>query len=158
MVDLTGDRPRVLRPGGIPLEDLVAEVGPLDHDERLVRAETVPATAPGSFLAHYAPSTPLVLVEGDAALVAELAAMLRSRGRRCVVLEHPATNEATARGLYASLRSLDREAVDILITAMVPAVGLGRAVNDRLFRAAHGRVVMDAAPETVDRIELLTQG
>ena len=43
----------------------------------------------------------------------------------------------------------------MLLATRVDPTGIGRAVNDRLFRAAHGRVVLDADPATVDRLVAL---
>ena len=42
-----------------------------------------------------------------------------------------------ARELFAALRRLDSSHVDLIIAEMFPEVGLGRAINDRLRRAAH---------------------
>jgi L-threonylcarbamoyladenylate synthase len=65
------------------------------------------------------------------------------------------TPELAARELYSMLRDADAGPATLLVVAMVDPTGLGRAVNDRIFRAAHGRVVLDASPSTVDRIAQL---
>lgn len=155
VIDLTGDVPELLRPGGVTLEELQASIGEVRHADRAAVDEALPAAAPGQFLRHYAPTTPLVLVDGDATVVDELAARLAERGIAAADVRLPAEPEAAARALYADLRAADSSTFEVLIVAMVAAHGLGRAVNDRLYRAAHGRVVLDAAPSTVDRVARL---
>lgn len=157
VVDLTGARPRLLRPGGVALEDLEAVLGPVDHTEREVRPEADAASAPGRFLRHYAPTTPLVLAEADRATVDRLVAELADRGLRARTVDLPADADRAAPVLYATLREADAEGRDLLVVTPLPPGGLGRAVNDRLFRAAHGRIVTDASAATVDRLVALAR-
>ncbi len=56
----------------------------------------------------------------------------------CAVLPAAPDAAAHARGLYAALRALDAEGVDLLVAGVAVEAGLGRAVNDRLRRAARG--------------------
>jgi L-threonylcarbamoyladenylate synthase len=155
VVDLTGEVPELLRPGGVVLEDLRQVIGEVRHQDRIVVAEIDDAAAPGQFLRHYAPTTPLVLVEGAGELVDTLRATLASQGFDAGVVELPAAPDAAARQLYAALRDADARGHGVLLAPVVDPAGLGRAVNDRLFRAAHGRVVADATPPTLQRIEHL---
>jgi len=53
-----------------------------------------------------------------------------------IVLSSSGDLEETAQKLFSSLRELDKSDVDIILTELVPDVGLGRAINDRLRRAA----------------------
>ena len=157
VVDLTGGSPRVLRHGGVPWEDLVAVVGPVGHVEREVADEQDPSAGPGRFLRHYAPTTPLVLVEGDDAVAAELVRGLADRSLRASTLDLPGDPALAAPGLYAALRRADASGADVLLAVPLQPTGLGRAVNDRLFRAAHGRVVTSAGPDAVDRVASLAR-
>ena len=152
VVDLTGGRPTVLRHGGVPVEDLEEVLGPVHAPERRVVGEDEASAAPGALLRHYAPDTPLALVEGDRALAAELAAALGERGVAARLLELADDPYDAAAGLYRTLRAADGAAADLLLAVALAPVGLGRGVNDRLFRAAHGRVVTDASAATVDRL------
>jgi L-threonylcarbamoyladenylate synthase len=157
VVDLTGPRAVLLRPGGVTLEDLREVLGQVDHTERAAAAEHLDAAAPGQFLRHYAPATPLVLVEGDTAMLAELHLALTSDGAEVRTVELPDDAADAARELYGSLRRSDAFGAELLLVRMVDPAGLGRAVNDRLFRAAHGRVVADATAATVARLRALLQ-
>ena len=152
VVDLSGSTPVLLRPGGVDLESLCEVLGEVHHVERRVVGPEVSATSPGQSLAHYAPRTSLVLVDGPDELVDELVDALAQRGRRPQRLWSETDPGRAATGLYAALRHGDAGRSDVLVVGTFAPTGVGRAINDRLFRAAHGRVVHDAAPATVDRL------
>ncbi len=131
IVDLTGPRAAILRPGGIGADAIVEVIGPLD------RPGATPA--PGTLPAHYAPRTPLRLVHD---LAAETA---RAEATGLRVGQLPAhAPELHARTLYARLRALDGT-VDLLLAEPAAPGGLGDAINDRLRRAAaaHDPVPME---------------
>ncbi len=155
VVDLTGSVPQLLRPGGVTLEDLVEVLGPVQHEERAVVQESQAAVAPGGFLRHYAPSTPLVLVDGPSSLRGALVAELRAAGRRADEVQLPPDARRAAQELYGRLRDADAGPAELLVVSVVEPGGLGRAVNDRLFRAAHGRVVVDATSATLERLRAM---
>jgi len=124
IIDLSGP-PALLRPGGVPVESIEAITGPLASSS---------TRAPGTLATHYAPRTALLLSRNPAVD----AARLREEGRTVAIL---AAGEDTehARRLYAELRRLDDLGVDILIAELAGEGGLGRAINDRLSRAAASR-------------------
>ena len=118
--------------------------------------------APGRFLRHYAPSTPLVLVDGGPAALLGLAARLVEREVRVAVLSPggattfpdgigvvalgPNNDPAlVARDLYAALRRADALGAEVLLVQTLGGSGLAEAVDDRLFRAAQGRRAGDDA-------------
>lgn len=152
VLDLSGSVPDLLRPGGVTLEDLSDVLGAVRHVERAAVPEEEVAAAPGQFLAHYAPTTPLVLVDGATSVAEALRDGLVARGVPAAVVELPASGEDAARTLYARLRSADAAGAALLLSCTVDPEGIGRAVNDRLFRAAHGRVVLDATDLTLGRL------
>ena len=125
IIDLSGDEAALLRPGGLSREAVEAVIGPVQLGGATV--------APGTLAAHYAPRTSLRVVQDVDAEVARLEA----QGLRVAVLA-ASEPEHYARRLYAELRRLDALAVDVLVAARVPEAGLGRAINDRLARAARG--------------------
>lgn len=133
VVDLSGADAALLRPGGIAVEEIEAEIGALagggDDD-------TAPKS-PGMMSRHYAPATPLRLDAAAAgpgeALVgfgptapADAAANLSPTGD---LLE-------AAANLFEILHRLDAEAHASIAVMPVPYEGLGLAINDRLERAA----------------------
>ena len=105
----------------------------------------------GALAAHYAPRTPLRLVEP--ALLVDEAVALAGEGSRITVLAHstadpqdarltwrtlPADPAPYAQGLYASLRALDALGADFILIEALPGGPGWRAVADRLGRAAVG--------------------
>jgi L-threonylcarbamoyladenylate synthase len=152
VVDLGAGVPQLLRPGGVTLEDLHEVLGEVDHVERTVVDESDAATAPGQFLRHYAPRTPLVMVQGDAALLDGLLRSLDDEGIAASEVRLAEDGDDAARELYSQLRSADAGAGALLLVRAHEPSGIGRAVNDRLFRAAHGRVVADLDATTVERL------
>jgi L-threonylcarbamoyladenylate synthase len=155
VLDLTADPPTVLRPGGIPLEDLrrvVPRVG-------LAGPTAGPIRSPGVRHRHYAPRARVVPVDGAgadaAAALKALVGRLRGQGLRVGVLLTAELTDAdlgadvvksmgpradlaaVAAGLYAGLRAMDETGVDVILVDWdFPGTGLGRAIRDRLARAA----------------------
>jgi L-threonylcarbamoyladenylate synthase len=152
VLDLTGPVPQLLRPGGVTLEDLQEALGEVRHEERSSVDESAAAAAPGQFLRHYAPTTPLVLVDGGPEVCDRLVAALGEQGLRVARVVLPEDADGAARALYRELRAADGGGADLLVVSPLDPGGLGRGVNDRLFRAAHGRVVLDASDATVARL------
>lgn len=152
VVDVDAVPPRLLRPGGVTLEDLESVLGEVRHDARQALDETEAAHAPGQLLRHYSPRTPVVLVDGDARVVGELLTALGAVGVTAAALDLPEDTDEAARRLYSALRDGDSAGVRVLLAPVLRPDGLGRAVNDRLFRSAHGRVVVDPGPASVERI------
>jgi L-threonylcarbamoyladenylate synthase len=134
VLDLSGETPALLRPGAVTAEAIEAEIGPLISDDG---AEGV--RAPGQLQSHYAPKTPLRLgcdgpQPGEALLAfgpdvpAGFATVLN-------LSEAGDLSEAAA-NLFAHLHALDAVRASGIATMVVPDEGLGRAINDRLRRAA----------------------
>ena len=121
MVDLTGDRPALLRPGGVSREQVEAVIGPLS----VVHGS---AASPGQGSRHYAPVTPAVRFEAGDGLPAG-----------AVVLRCGVDPAAYARGLYRSLRELDGRGAAAIYVEMPPDEPGWAAVRDRLTRATVSR-------------------
>ncbi len=139
VLDLTGPRPRLLRPGGITEAEIEAVVGPLAIAEG--SAPDRPRS-PGQLESHYAPSRPLRL---EATTVGPHEALLAfgpsaPAGAAATVNLSPRGDltEAAAR-LFAALHELDRPELEAIAVMPIPEDGLGRAINDRLRRAAAPR-------------------
>ncbi|MEW2272763.1 L-threonylcarbamoyladenylate synthase [Streptomyces griseofuscus] len=148
IVDVTGDTPSILRPGGVTREELEAVVGcPLE----------VPSSSrvrvPGQHPSHYAPRARVVLVEPDKVVAeAELAQELGHRvgvflpasfadgvTKVHAVVPLPRSPVVYARGLYGFLRELDERGCDLIFASLPVEEGLGLAIANRLRRAAGPR-------------------
>lgn len=143
IVSLAGAVPVLLRPGGIPAEDIEAVTGPL---MRAAHRGTGAMAAPGLLPRHYAPRTPLVLrPAGDwpapapgtkVGVLAFQAIGNPSQFAAVEILSESGDLREAAARLFGALRRLDARGLDRIVTQTVPAVGLGLAINDRLTRAA----------------------
>ena len=140
VVDLSGDRPALLRPGGVPRDAVEAITGPID-----IPAED-PAEAarksPGRIARHYAPRTPIRInarrvAPGEALLAFGPELPAGAENATVVANLSPAGDpEEAAANLFALLHRLDAAGAAAIACAPVPMGGLGAAINDRLARAA----------------------
>ena len=132
---LPGNRLQVLRQGGISEEELrlFAELSSENPAEKTV--------VPGSMLSHYAPRKPLFLVETK--LPSGKAVYLRFQHlKNGILIEHQQILSDTgnlqeaAKNLFAAMHRLDSLDADFIVAEYAPDNGLGKAINDRLRRAA----------------------
>lgn len=152
VVILGEDPPQLLRPGGLVVEDLRSVVPDLVVPDGEAGPPEAPAVSPGTMLAHYAPSVPLTLVDARRTVTVELLAAVRAEGLEVVELRLPDDPVEAAGILYSALRGLDSGGGELALATALDGTGLGRAVNDRLFRAAHGHVVSECDADSVGRI------
>jgi L-threonylcarbamoyladenylate synthase len=146
IVDLSRGTPVLLRPGHVTAEALERTLG-----ASVGAPDASAPRAPGTLAKHYAPQTPVMLMEAD--LLLELAASLVRQRKRVAVLARSARQpllqgltwigapvEAVAYGhdLYANLRALDDAGCDALLVEEPPLASEWMAVRDRLARAAAG--------------------
>ena len=132
ILSLVGDAPVLLRPGGTPIEELEHVLGPILRPGK----DPTRPTAPGQYPRHYAPRTPLVLVDAGADLPVRprsglLALSLPQNAGRFEAVELLSQvgnlNEAAA-NLFAALHRLDALGLDVIIAVKVPKTGqIGRA-------------------------------
>ncbi|MFK8111897.1 MAG: L-threonylcarbamoyladenylate synthase [Rubripirellula sp.] len=139
-VETPDARPTLLRPGGVTLEELEEAIGPIEiHQQQSARP-----TSPGQLSSHYAPATPLVLSADrnpqDSQMrfgLLTLQTPESSDGFAAIeILSQEGCLREAAVNLFAAMRRLDAFGLDCIIARPVPEVGLGRAIMDRLNRAA----------------------
>jgi len=163
VLDLTRDPPTILRPGGVTREALEVELGRVATLEREAR-EAGALASPGLLDRHYAPRAELWLFTGprervlaamrqyarEAAQVGRRVAALVADEDLAALADAPLTLQSVgpaadlalvARNLFAALRNLDMQGVDVILARDFGRRGLGLAVHDRLTRAAAGRVI-----------------
>jgi len=140
VLDLTGATPAILRVGGVPAEDIAAAIGPVDERTGAV-ADGARRRSPGQSRRHYAPAIPLRLnartVKPGEALLAFGPRPLKGG---TTVLNLSPTRDLTeaAANFFAMLHALDDPKHAGIAVMPIPDKGLGRAINDRLRRAAAG--------------------
>jgi L-threonylcarbamoyladenylate synthase len=135
VLDLTGTSPVLLRPGGVSLERLTEVFGTIagaPADEHAPRS-------PGRLPNHYAPSLPVRLDTREARLGEALLAFGPDAPRgfaEVLWLSRTGDLGEAAANLFAMLRRVDRPDFSGIAVMPIPEHGLGRAINDRLRRAA----------------------
>jgi L-threonylcarbamoyladenylate synthase len=136
VVDLTGPMPVLLRPGGVTVEELADAIGPLAVP--MAAAADAPKS-PGMLASHYAPELPLRLNAHDVRPREALLAFGTCSITGAAAVENLSPGgdlvEAAA-NLFAMLRALDKPGLAGIAVMPIPDRGLGRAINDRLRRAA----------------------
>ncbi|NJD99763.1 threonylcarbamoyl-AMP synthase [Thermococcus sp. LS1] len=156
VIDLSSEKPTLLRPGGLPLEEIEKVIGEVEIHPA-VRGKLVDvARSPGMKYKHYSPNAQVIVVEGPRENVRkkieELVNEYRKKGLRVGVMAteqydadeffHLGTSEEeVARNLFRALRELDKRGVDIIIAEGIEERGLGFAVMNRLRKAAGYRIV-----------------
>jgi len=139
IITFEGGRPLLLRPGGLPVEEIEKTAGPVS-----LKAGTAgkPA-APGCLKKHYAPKARLRLIApGQAVTPSRRAAYLafsrRPAGKWAAVkvLSRSGDLREAAAGLFGALHRLENSGAVTIYAEKVPPHGLGRAIMDRLRRAA----------------------
>ena len=158
IVDLTEERPRLLRPGGITPEQLTAVLGDLVVDKAVTAQIDKDAVvkAPGMKYRHYAPSEPVVIVSGSREKAAKYIRRHFVPGDRvlCFQEELPlyegcnplsygqeADVNTLSAGLFAALRELDDPSIHQVYARCPVGGGIAYAVQNRLKKAAAFHIV-----------------
>lgn len=146
IVMVTAEGVKLLRPGGLAVEEIEKVVGPVTRGipvhEREATASN-PALAPGMLKSHYSPGPPLQLIaEGEYVEPSAQAALLAFKHPRegfaaCEVLSARGALTEAAANLFGALRRLGSSGVSRIYAERIPERGLGLAIMDRLTRAAH---------------------
>jgi L-threonylcarbamoyladenylate synthase len=142
IVSFVEGEPRLLRPGGVPLEEVESVIGTV----AIGSINKEKPTAPGMLPKHYAPRTPILLdwSEKDVAnygnrkvgLLAFYKISPSLKFSQVEVLSERGDLREAAANLFSAIRRLDDSGLDLILAESVPEVGLGRAIMDRLRRAS----------------------
>lgn len=149
VVDMTRTPPILLRPGQVSLEELEEMLGEVE----LYGDKNENYASPGLKYLHYAPKTPLVLLQGGDE---DLIRFIEKNDENCIYivkesifrlcgeskchLFYPKDDiNYAAREYFRLLRTLDTQSYDIIYITEIPILGLGRALMDRILRSTGGR-------------------
>ena len=153
IVDLTGEVPRMLRPGGVTPEELVELLGELEVDDAVLGeiSETAVVRAPGMKYTHYSPSADVIIVSGSSEAAARYVKkhFRESDAVLCFAEElelfsefapmaygSETDNLSLSAGLFAALRELDRPEIKTIYARCPVGGGVAYAVGNRLKKAA----------------------
>lgn len=138
VLDVTGPRPVLLRPGGVTREAIEGSIGPIALSGALPGGDAA-RSSPGQLASHYAPARPMRLgataVAADEALLA-FGAPVPPGAAAILNLSAAGDLVEAAANLFAFLRQLDQARFSRIAVMPIPESGLGAAINDRLRRAA----------------------
>ena len=158
IVDFTGDKPEILRPGGVTYDDLKAAGLDIIINKNILKsigANEVPKS-PGMKYKHYAPNAEVTVVEGEKDAVqkkikellksvdgktAGVLAMYGAEYDDAVILTAGESNREYAKNLFSALREFDNLGVEIVFAEFCEKDGYGLAVKNRLYKAAAQRVI-----------------
>lgn len=158
IVDLTAGPPRLLRPGGVTLEQLEEVLGEVAVDDavRRLMAPGEKPRAPGMKYRHYAPRAPVTVVKGDpdetagyiAARMGEKSGVICFdeyrgcfRGHVVEAIGPAADQAAQARHIFEALRAFDHADVTDIWAQSPTDTGIGLAVTNRLNKAAGFHII-----------------
>ncbi|MFM2082809.1 MAG: Threonylcarbamoyl-AMP synthase [Verrucomicrobiota bacterium] len=152
VVDLTGGAPRVLRPGMIHEESLLAAVGEVQSPKSKVQSPEAALRSPGLLKKHYSPRAKLLVLEwaNDADLRFQLSTFNFQLSRTHLIAHThvpsgagfaavgviPHDAEAFARALYGELHRCDEAGAELIVVEQLPDAPAWRGIADRLRRAA----------------------
>ncbi|MBC8536527.1 L-threonylcarbamoyladenylate synthase [Feifania hominis] len=164
VVTLAVAPPRLLRPGGVTLAQLEEILGPVETDQAVMHAISAGAviSSPGMKYRHYAPASPVAIVEGSGAmeyirahLTPDIGVLcfdgeqeLFAGAKRAIPYGDPARPETLAHNLFDALRAVDEDRYELVYARAPEPQGVGLAVYNRLLKAA-GHTVIDA-PEVTE--------
>ena len=157
VVDVTGDVPRVLRPGRVTAEMIRDVVGAADIDDAVTKplAEGAVAASPGMKYKHYAPAARVILLDGSPEQIAAyvnahaddgvwaLCFDGEQEGIRVPTLTYGRRDDDTTQAshVFDTLRRADEVGARVLYTSCPTHDGVGLAVYNRLLRAAAFEVI-----------------
>lgn len=159
VVDVTGDKPKMFRPGGVTLEMLENTIGEVEVAQGILKPVDVKGAvpSPGMKYIHYSPEARVIVVDGDLSNVVERikceAQHFSQQGYRVGIMATEQTKDmyegyivivlgdrqrpqTIASGLFAALRRFDELGVQVVLAEAIDAHGLGLAIMNRMNRAA----------------------
>ncbi|MFN4930508.1 MAG: L-threonylcarbamoyladenylate synthase [Bacteroidota bacterium] len=145
IVGMYDEKVTIFRMGGLSLEEIEATVGKVNSH---MTGGDNPA-APGMLSSHYAPHKSIIV--GDIAenlnkydtykigIISFKKTYIIPDSKYCCILSVTGNMNEAAQHLFSAMRYLDNSEVDLILAEVFPNEGLGRAINDRLQRAAYKR-------------------
>lgn len=161
VLDLTGDIPMILRPGGITMEDLKEIIPDVEQDIGTLKEGATPKS-PGQKYRHYAPKAEMYLYTGNidniVVKIKENTKKLLAEGKKIGIMATEETKanynegfvlivgsrnnrETIASNLFNALRYFDDEGVDVILAEGVESDHIGMAIMNRMTKAAGGKVI-----------------
>ena len=164
VVDMTTDIPMILRPGGITLEDIVKVLGQCEYDPAIIKSdEKIVPKSPGQKYRHYHPKAEVILykgsldnmvntinkeyekheLEGKNVGIMSTVQTDKHYALKKTICVGDRTNLLTiSSNLFKDLRKFDELGIDIILAEAVDEQGLGKAIMNRLGKAAGKTIIV----------------
>lgn len=152
VLDVTAATPVILRPGGVTKEMLEEIIGAVQESKPFGVGEEEAPRAPGMKYQHYAPDSPVYLIEQNNETIQRAISQLHNDGKRVAFIGPDAFSDAGAdwffstgsmedlseftKSLYAALRACDDTDADVILATATKREGVGAAIMNRLEKAA----------------------
>lgn len=162
VLDLTGDIPLILRPGGVTYEDLTKLLGKVEYDPAIEdMTDDIKPRSPGQKYRHYSPKAEMEIFSGDIDQVVEAirlkASLSSKKGLRVGILASDETKDryklnnlismgsrkelsTIGANLFQVLREFDKLEVDLILSECVEETEIGKAIMNRMKKAAGGNI------------------
>ncbi|MBZ2174935.1 threonylcarbamoyl-AMP synthase [Schnuerera sp. xch1] len=163
VLDLTGNIPMILRPGGITLEDLQYIIPNVEFDLSIIKDnENIIPKSPGQKYRHYAPKADMIVFTGEVDnivnTIKEKSNELTKQGKSVGIMATDETKdrydeeivisvgsrknkETIAHNLFNAIRLFDKKNVDIILSEGVELSHIGIAIMNRLKKASGGNII-----------------
>ena len=163
VLDMSGKKPTILRPGGITLEDLKKIIPNVEEDIAIIQGnENIVPKSPGQKYRHYAPKAEMIVYNGELENMVDAinfqARKYIEEGKSVGIMATDETideynteivvslgnrkeKHTIAHNLFNTIRLLDNKGVDIILAEGVEPTEIGSAIMNRLHKAAAGRII-----------------
>ncbi len=163
VLDLSGDKPLILRPGGVTLEELREHLPYVEEDLSLIKDDKdIVPKSPGQKYKHYAPKGEMYLFVGSVdnmvQAIEEYANRYIHMGKKVGIMATEETKakykegiilslgsrenkEEIAQNLFSTLRMFDEKDVDIILAEGIDFKDIGMAIMNRMKKAAGGNII-----------------
>jgi L-threonylcarbamoyladenylate synthase len=148
VISFTEGFPVILRPGGVPVEEIMLQIGHVDVRTSSPENSLV-SESPGAMANHYATATRLSTfaeIPSDCEDRHDIGVLLfqpagRTFAGKVEILSQTGNSREAAANLYTALHRLDKLGLREIVAEYAPAHELGHAINDRLSKASMGRMI-----------------
>jgi len=163
VLDLTGNIPMILRPGGITIEDLIDFIPDITQDIGTIKeGENIVPKSPGQKYRHYAPKAEMIVFVGKEEdmvnRIKDLSKELFDKGQKVGIMATEETKnnytignikvvgtrtskETIATNLFNTIRLFDEDGVDIILAEGVESEDIGMAIMNRMMKASGGKII-----------------
>lgn len=162
VLDISGEIPVILRPGGITMEEISAVIGQVEIDPHIISDANVIPKAPGMKYTHYSPNAELVIFTGEEKEVVNRINLISERlmksnkkvgimtcnenldlynGNEVLSLGSKLDYCEIARNLFFTLRKFDDLYVDVILSEAFELSGIGSAIMNRLKKASGNNII-----------------